>query len=92
MVKTKCVFLIRSQLHMHGEKVGKGCYSSFLGGEKGFTDFCLTSLYFIIFKKTFRLHQMAYGVLVPNQESNMCPLRWYHGVLATGPPEKSCIL
>ena len=65
MVKTKCIFFIRSQLYMHGEKVVKGCYSSFLGGEKGFTDFCLTSLYFIIFKKTFRLHHMAYGILVP---------------------------
>ena len=26
----------------------------------------------------------------PHQESNLRPLHWKHGVLTTGPPQKSC--
>lgn len=31
----------------------------------------------------------AYGILFPNQESNMGPLHWEYEVLAVGPPGKS---
>ena len=32
---------------------------------------------------------MACGIQFPDQGSNLAPLHWKHGVLATGPPEKS---
>ena len=32
---------------------------------------------------------MAYGIQFPDQRSNQGSLHWEHGVLTTGPPEKS---
>ena len=32
---------------------------------------------------------MARGILFPNQGSNLGPLHWEHGILATGQPGKS---
>ena len=42
---------------------------------------------FILF--CFRPCHTAYGILVPDQGSNPCALRWKHGVLTTGLPGKS---
>ena len=51
--------------------------------------------FFIFPNKTFSLvknflaHPGACGILVSNQDSNLYPLHWNHGVLTTGLPGKS---
>ena len=52
---------------------------------------CLVSFFFFFFK--FFSHALwCMGSQFPNQGSNPCPLHLEHGVLTTGPTEKSLIL
>ena len=37
----------------------------------------------------FLAHHTAWGIQLPDQISNLCPLHWKRGVLTTGPPGKA---
>ena len=46
-------------------------------------------LYFYLFIYLCQALAVACGIQFPDQELNLVPLYWKHGVLATGPPGKS---
>ena len=51
-----------------------------------------TPIHIFFFKKYILAMPHSMWILVSQPEMNLSPLQWKHGVLTTGPPEKSQII